>query len=141
MKNNTIKGFNVRVYAVCIHNNKLLTLTEYFNGSLINKLPGGGLEFGEGPVACLKREFLEELNLEIDNITSFYIQENFVESFVKNNQQIILLYFKVAIKNIAALVIKDSNIKKINWIELTDDSHLSLPVDQQMFNYLKTQVN
>jgi len=72
MKTQNFKGFNVRVYALCIVKNKLLTLQEPFAGKMVIKLPGGGLEFGEGTVDCLKREFKEELNLEIEVGDAFY---------------------------------------------------------------------
>ena len=73
-----IKNFNVRVYAICIQNKKLLVIKEPFVGKMVTKLPGGGLELGEGPAECLVREFKEELNLTISNIEPFYIQQNFV---------------------------------------------------------------
>lgn len=38
---NNLNGFNIRVYAVCIHDNKLLTIKEPFNGEIVTKLPGG----------------------------------------------------------------------------------------------------
>jgi 8-oxo-dGTP diphosphatase len=34
------------------------------------ELPGGGLDFGEGVEECLKREFLEEMGLDLENISS-----------------------------------------------------------------------
>lgn len=35
------------------------------------KFPGGGLEYGEGVLECLHREFDEELNVKIDVIEHF----------------------------------------------------------------------
>ena len=65
METQNFKGFNIRVYALCIVNNKLLTLKEPFAGNMVVKLPGGGLEFGEGTADCLKREFKEDAGIEI----------------------------------------------------------------------------
>ncbi|UYW01848.1 NUDIX domain-containing protein [Flavobacterium agricola] len=136
MNTTQLDGFNVRVYAVCVHENKLLTVNEMFNNQWITKLPGGGLEFGEGPLACLKRELLEELNLEIETAEPFYIQEEYFESFVNNNKQIVILYFKVTLKNLETLKIQESNINNVNWIEISEPCKLSLPIDKQMFSYL-----
>jgi len=42
------KRFNVRVYGILVQEGKLLVSDEYIKGYEITKLPGGGLEFGEG---------------------------------------------------------------------------------------------
>ncbi len=44
------------------------------------KFPGGGLEYGEGVLECLHREFDEELNVKVDVVEHFYTQENFLVS-------------------------------------------------------------
>lgn len=35
------------------------------------ELPGGGLDWGEGPEACLKREIKEEMGLDVTAVGSF----------------------------------------------------------------------
>src|SRR5690606_2982439 len=105
METQNFKGFNIRVYALCIVNNQLLTLKEPFAGNMLVKLPGGGLEFGEGTADCLKREFKEELNLEITVGDAFYIQENFVPSLAKDGKQLLMLYFFATITNLNNLEI------------------------------------
>src|SRR5690606_5008371 len=97
MEVQNLREFNVRVYALCILNNKLLTLKEAFAGKMVTKLAGGGLEFGEGTAECLKREFKEELNLQIEVGDAFYIQEHFVKSLAKDNKQLLMLYFYATI--------------------------------------------
>lgn len=58
--------FNVRVYGILLDNEKrLLVSDEFIRGAYITKLPGGGLEFGEGTRDCLKREFKEETGLDV----------------------------------------------------------------------------
>ncbi len=119
METQNFKGFNIRVYALCIVNNELLTLKEPFAGNMVVKLPGGGLEFGEGTADCLKREFKEELNLEITVGDAFYIQEDFVSSLAKDGKQLLTLYFFATITNLNSLEIIDKNIQAVNWIPLT----------------------
>ena len=49
--------FNVRVYGVLLDDEKrLLVSDEFIRGQYITKLPGGGLEIGEGTRDCLQRE-------------------------------------------------------------------------------------
>ena len=43
--------FNVRVYGLLVKDGHLLVSDEYCNGTYMTKLPGGGLEFGEGPAS------------------------------------------------------------------------------------------
>ncbi len=141
METQNFKGFNIRVYALCIVNNKLLTLKEPFAGNMVVKLPGGGLEFGEGTADCLKREFKEELNLELTINDAFYIQEDFVPSLAKDGRQLLTLYFFATIKDLHNLEIIDKNIQEINWIPLSANNPFTLPVDRTVFNKLQLKLS
>lgn len=139
METQNFKGFNIRVYALCIVNNQLLTLKEPFAGNMLVKLPGGGLEFGEGTADCLKREFKEELNLEITVGDAFYIQEDFVPSLAKDGKQLLMLYFFATITNLNNLEIIDKNIQEVRWIPLAANNPFTLPVDRIVFNKLQSK--
>ncbi len=141
METQNFKGFNIRVYALCIVNNKLLTLKEPFAGNMVVKLLVGGLEFGEGTDDCLKREFKEELNLELTINDAFYIQEDFVSSLAKDGRQLLTLYFFATIKDLHNLEIIDKNIQEINWIPLSANNPFTLPVDQTVFNKLQLKLS
>ena len=84
-----MKSLNVRVYGILIHENKLLVSDEYIKGMKITKLPGGGLEHGEGTIDCLKREFKEELNLDVEITSHFYTTDFFVNSAFSASNQLI----------------------------------------------------
>lgn len=94
-----MKGFNVRVYGILIHDNKVLVSDEHIKGMNITKLPGGGLEFGEGTIDCVIREFKEELPLDIEVISHFYTTDFFVNSAFSVNNQVISIYYLVKPKN------------------------------------------
>ena len=141
METQNFKGFNIRVYALCIVNNEILTLKEPFAGNMVVKLPGGGLEFGEGTADCLKREFKEELNLEITVDDAFYIQEDFVQSLAKDGKQLLTLYFFATIIDLHNLEIIDKNIQEVNWIPLTANNPFTLPVDKIVFNKLQSKLS
>lgn len=132
-----INSINVRVYAACIKDKKVFTLFEEYVGEKLIKLPGGGLEFGEGTIECLKREFAEELNLEIENIQHLYTQEDFIISKFKQNQQLLTVYYTADIKDESALKIMDATIEKAEWISLAEENPFNLPVDRIVFEKLK----
>lgn len=124
--------FNVRIYGLLVVENKVLILKEPFMGELIHKFPGGGLEFGEGTVECLKREFKEELNLEIEIENHLYTQDFFLQSAMHPKEQILMIYYEVTTHNPKKLHILDEGIEQIQWIELENLSpnDLTLPTDQ-----------
>jgi 8-oxo-dGTP diphosphatase len=73
----------------------LLVADERIKGMEITKLPGGGLEFGEGPVDCVKREFKEETGQEVRVLSHYYTTDFFVPSAFDPTSQIISIYYLV----------------------------------------------
>lgn len=67
---------------------------ETVQGNDILKFPGGGLELGEGTIDCLKREWMEELNCEIEVLNHFYTTDFFQPSAF-DNSQVISIYYEV----------------------------------------------
>jgi 8-oxo-dGTP diphosphatase len=86
--------FNLRVYGVLINEKKqVLVSDELIRGAYITKFPGGGLEFGEGTRDCLKREFIEEMNLEVEVGEHIYTTDYFQISAFNPAHQIISIYY------------------------------------------------
>ena len=96
--------FNIRVYGILINEQKqVLVSDEYIRGMYITKFPGGGLEPGEGTRDCLKREFLEEMNLNVEVGEHIYTTDFFqVSAFNKDQQIISIYYFVKALEEIKA---------------------------------------
>lgn len=88
--------FNVRVYGILVNENRqVLVSDEYIRGDYITKYPGGGLEFGEGTRDCLKREFKEEMDLEVEVTDHLYTTDFFQMSAFNPEHQIISIYYFV----------------------------------------------
>jgi 8-oxo-dGTP diphosphatase len=88
--------FNIRVYGILINEQKqVLVSDEYIRGMYITKFAGGGLELGEGTRDCLKREFLEEMNLKVEVGEHIYTTDFFQMSAFNKDQQIISIYYFV----------------------------------------------
>ena len=88
--------FTLRVYGILINANKqVLVSDEYIRGNYYTKFPGGGLEFGEGTRDCLKREFREEMDLDVEVGEHLYTTDYFQMSAFNPAHQIISIYYMV----------------------------------------------
>ena len=87
-------NFSLRVYGILINDKKqVLVSDEFIRGGYYTKFPGGGLEFGEGTRDCLKREFMEEMNLAVAVGDHIYTTDYFQMSAFRPDQQIISIYY------------------------------------------------
>ncbi len=85
----------LRVYAIIERDDNILLSNEKVGDFGFTKFPGGGLELGETPIECLKRELKEELEIEGFNYKLFHISETFVQNRFNLLQQVIGIYFLV----------------------------------------------
>lgn len=90
-----MKRFNVRAYGIWLNDEgEVLVSDEKVKDQRIIKFPGGGLEWGEGLVDSLKREWREELSIEVDVRDHFYTTDFFQPS-AWDDSQVISVYYKV----------------------------------------------
>lgn len=88
--------FNVRVYGLLVdEQRRVLVSDEYIRGNYYTKFPGGGLEFGEGTRDCLKREFMEEMGLNVRVGEHLYTTDFFQLSAFNPSHQILSIYYYV----------------------------------------------
>ena len=86
--------FNIRVYGILIDDKKqILVSDEFIRGNYYTKFPGGGLEPGEGTRDCLKREFIEEMNLAVEVGEHIYTTDHYQKSAFNPDHQIISIYY------------------------------------------------
>ena len=139
IENSDLKSFAVRVYGVLIHENKVLLMQECHQGKEIMKFPGGGMELGEDVYECLKREFLEEINLAIEVKKHIYTIDFFQQSNFDPSEQIIGIYYRVKALNMEEIAIREKKIIEIHWMDLKDinEAHLSFPMDKRVVSFLK----
>jgi 8-oxo-dGTP diphosphatase len=89
-------SFNIRVYGILINEQQqVLVSDEYIRGNYITKFCGGGLEIGEGTIDCLKREFMEEMNLPVEITEHLYTTDFYQQSAFDPDHQIISIYYYV----------------------------------------------
>jgi 8-oxo-dGTP diphosphatase len=86
--------FNLRVYGILMNEqNQVLVSDEYIRGNYYTKFPGGGMELGEGTRDCLKREFKEEMDLNVEIGDHIYTTDFFQLSAFNPGDQIISIYY------------------------------------------------
>lgn len=88
---------NVRVAGVYIENGKVL-MSRHKNSTFKN-LPGGRIKLGEDSISALKREYMEELDKEIEIISEPFILENFYNRNNINYHEYLFVYL-ININNI-----------------------------------------
>ncbi|MDC1186224.1 NUDIX domain-containing protein [Crocinitomicaceae bacterium] len=139
MANKSMNKFNLRAYGILINDkNEVLLSSELRYGKSMIKFPGGGLEFGEGLVDCLKREFQEECGVDVEVGELFYVNDFVQVSAFHSDQQLISFYYKVSFPNpeILETVSLDYEHKtdgeKLVWRKLGELSQedMTFPIDK-----------
>ncbi|MEJ7626026.1 MAG: NUDIX domain-containing protein [Ferruginibacter sp.] len=90
--------FNIRVYGILINEmRQVLVSDELIRGQYITKFCGGGLEFGEGTIDCLKREFIEEMNVKVEIQKHLYTTDFYQQSAFNPKHQVVSIYYYVTL--------------------------------------------
>ena len=148
--------FNIRVYGILTdESRRVLVSDEYIKGRFFTKFPGGGLEFGEGTRDCLRREFMEEMNLKVTVDGHIYTTDYFQLSAFNPGHQILSIYYFVSpLEDIAVrlstmpfhfdetqLRLYEKNqetesFRFIEWDDFSEDS-VTLPIDKIVAKMVK----
>ena len=148
--------FNLRVYGILLgENKKVLVSDEFIRGNYYTKFPGGGLEFGEGTRDCLKREFKEEMDLEVKITDHIYTTDFFqMSAFNPEHQIISIYYFAEALEPITAPLRskpfdfderemkmyeerkETETFRFIDWLDFSEET-VTLPIDKVVARIVK----
>jgi ADP-ribose pyrophosphatase YjhB (NUDIX family) len=149
--------FNLRVYGILTNEKRqVLVSDELIRDSYYTKFPGGGLEFGEGTRDCLKREFMEEMNLEVKVTAHIYTTDFFQMSAFTPDQQIISIYYFVQPLEAIRVPLRSKpfdfderqmkiyeqageteTFRFINWDDFSEQS-VTLPIDKVVAGIVKS---
>ncbi len=141
-----MQRFNIRVYGICINERQEVLLSnESYRDLNFTKFPGGGLEFGEGMIDCLKREFQEEFKLEIEVGELFYLTDFFQVSAFSENDQVISVYYLIQ-ADLAILDQRTNNRtgeEELHWAKLSQvtEDLFTFPIDKIVVQKLVIRYN
>ena len=141
--------FTIRVYALIINDLSQVLVTDEFQLNMkMTKFPGGGLEFGEGTIDCLKRELKEECNQEIQDIKHFYTTDFYQKALFWENRQLLSIYYLARLKEPVRVRISDTAFdfpdlvngnQSFRWVSavqiIPDD--FTFPIDKHVAHLLK----
>lgn len=139
----------IRVYALIIHLDFILVCDENYDGVIMTKFPGGGVEFGEGIKDALYREIDEELQADIVEASHFYTTDFFQASAFHPNTQLISIYYLVTLKNASSFSAEVSMLpnypenkhrSNFRWVPIQQLSPngFTFPIDKHVVHLLKT---
>jgi len=134
---------HVRIYGLCFNpQGELLVTKEKYGERYMTKFPGGGLEYGEGTIDCLIREFREEMNMEIRVKSHFYTTDFFQPSSFKPGQVLSIYYLVEPADPYAPITPNDEHILSAQYIPLEnlETDMLTFPIDKVVLKKLTESV-
>ena len=136
-------NFVIRVYGLIMNEkNEVLLSDEFQMGMKMTKFPGGGLEFGEGPINCLQREFREECKgQELKKIKHFYTTDFYQKALFYENHQLISIYYLAELTEPYRFAIStkpfdfekmENGNQSFRWVKINKllEDDLTFPIDK-----------
>jgi len=140
--------FNIRVYGLLFNDDQVLVTDEFRLGIYMTKFPGGGLQFGEGTLDCLKREFMEELGISVQVISHFYTTDHYQPTaLLPSDMQLISIYYLVEAEKPHGFHTTDrrndipaiDGAQSFRWVGVGDlrEEEFTFPIDRIVVRLLK----
>lgn len=155
----SVNQFTLRVYGILINEQQqVLVSDEFIRGNRFTKFPGGGMEIGEGTRDCLRREFLEEMNLKVEVGDHIYTTDYYQPSAFNSAHQIVSIYYYAHALEPIQVPLKTQpfdfsdeqlaqyevtrqieTFRFVNWAHFSPES-VSLPIDKIVARMLKNKL-
>jgi 8-oxo-dGTP pyrophosphatase MutT (NUDIX family) len=142
----------IRVYALILNEQKEVLLSdEYLMDMKMVKFPGGGMEPGEGPLDCLKREAMEEFGQELTHIRHFYTTDYYQQALFYEDHQLVSIYYLADFLEEIRFIISDKPFdfpglvngnQSFRWasLDVLTQEDLTFPVDRKVLGLLRDNI-
>jgi len=119
-----MKRIRIRVCGVLEKDDELLLVKHIKNKDEYYLLPGGGVDHGEDFKTALKREFMEECNLDVKVEDMIFISEGIAPN---GGRHIVNIYFKVSyLSGDLQVGLDGSNLIGVEYIKKADLDNIIL---------------
>ncbi len=113
----------IRAAGILVHENRILLVRHEKNGKSYWLLPGGGVDYGETVEEGLKREFQEEVGLDIEMGKLVMVHDSIPPD---RHRQVLNLYFLVKTRDTHLKVTPDPVLKGAQFHPLSGLSGLQI---------------
>lgn len=144
-----INKYIIRVYGLIINPNQEILISDEFQLDMrMTKFPGGGMEFGEGTIDCLKREAIDEFGQDVEVLEHFYTTDYFQPTHFFNGAQLVSIYYLAAFKDKIRFKISNkpfnfdfekNGVQSFRWEQIRDlkVEDFTFPIDRKVVELLK----
>lgn len=151
MKDIKPNHFNIRIYGLFTADGRVLVTDEFRLGMFMTKFPGGALEFGEGAIDCLRREFREELHSEISDIRHFYTTDFYQPTtLLPSEMQLFNVYYTLQIVEPYNFSITEKKFdipavdgaQSFRWMKISElkEEDFTFPIDKFIVQKIKSEL-
>lgn len=130
------KRFTIRIYGLLLNEQRdaILLSRERINGNSYLKLPGGGMEWGEGLLECLRREIREETGLEILIHKHIFTTDVFQQSVFDEDVQVLSVYYTCSFNEAVENLQSPEPEIVFEWKKLSElkPEEMSFPIDSKV---------
>ena len=125
--------FRIAIYGVLVERGMVLLTDTTVPSGIITNFPGGGLELGEAPIEALKREFKEEVGIEIEVGELLFCSQKYQQNPEYPHEQLMHIYYRVHHLNGSIVSLgNNEDITGVTWVAPADfNSKRILAVDRE----------
>ncbi|MCL2025352.1 MAG: NUDIX domain-containing protein [Leptospirales bacterium] len=126
----------IRVGGIILQDGKMLLIAHQKDGGIYWLLPGGGVAFGENLKDALKREFLEELNVDVNVDDIAFLSDSIAPS---GERHIINICFQCAHVSGEYVTGKDARLHGFGFFDADEIALLKIypPINSELISILQ----